>query len=295
MNQDKHTICPACGNQATSVSRQKYYGYTLMVCQSCHCEFCFPFKAPDIDFYTNATDVASNSRHNKLDPWSKAHPTNDSALFQGQSEGKTLLDIGCGNGAFVAFADSKGYTCSGIDLDANSLEAARRRTYKHTTLSLSTLKDFIAVHPQQQFDVVSMFEVFEHLDNPKETIDLIKQILKPDGYFIGTLPNENRFFAKSYNLNFALPPYHLTYWRKESWKHYLENFNGMKARLVENNVYYGYLSDLIFSKMTTRFRIENNKYLLLPIKAVFKLTSAVESLVEKIGNKSSSFYFEIQK
>jgi SAM-dependent methyltransferase len=285
--------CPVCLYQQTKITLCNYNGYDLLQCNRCGCEFCIPFKAPIFDFYKNASDSESLRRHTKYSKWHVNHPTQFSEnLLNGN--GKKLLDIGCGNGDFAEFASKRGFEVSGIDIDEASLNIAKSRNLKNTIFFKTTLNSFI-LETSEKYDVVTMFEVFEHLDNPFETLQLIKQILKPGGLFIGTLPNENRFFSKKINLNFAEPPYHLTFWTKETWTTVLEMQGDFKMEKCSNNVYYGYLSNIALEKSLNKLNVRGKSKLInYSLTAFFLILKKIESLIERLMGKSSSFYFEFR-
>jgi 2-polyprenyl-3-methyl-5-hydroxy-6-metoxy-1,4-benzoquinol methylase len=234
--------CPICEEQDCLLTKENYYNYKLHFCNNCKGEFCIPFKTPSIEFYTNASDNESVRRHTVKSKWHITHPSRQSKLLS-NGLGKSILDIGCGNGDFAEFVAEKNFKVTGIDIDEASIQNAKSRNLPNSEFIKSTLEDFC--RNGLKFDIVSMFEVFEHVDNPKETIELIKKVLKPKGIFIGSLPSEERYFAKKLNLEFALPPYHLSYWTKETWQHYLEHIHSFKKLHAENNVYFGYLCNIM--------------------------------------------------
>ena len=81
------------------------------------------------------------------------------------------------------------------------------------------------------FDVVCMWHVFEHLAQPKETLSIIKKILKPDGYLMMSLPNigsvQSRLSrGKWLHLD---PPKHL-FFLERTWK----ASSGISIQHIEN-------------------------------------------------------------
>jgi SAM-dependent methyltransferase len=43
--------------------------------------------------------------------------------------------------------------------------------------------------PDETFDLVTLFHVFEHLSNPKDTMLLVRKVMKPDGRLVMSFPN----------------------------------------------------------------------------------------------------------
>lgn len=100
-------------------------------------------------------------------------------------KGKTVLDIGCRDGALTA-TYAEGNTVLGIDIDSVALEAARERLGIET--KQVDLNDEWGVD-DAAFDVVVAAEVIEHLFYPKVVFKKIRKALRPDGQLLGTVPN----------------------------------------------------------------------------------------------------------
>lgn len=60
----------------------------------------------------------------------------------------------------------------------------------------------------ERFDIISFFEVLEHLDNPVRFIEHIRGLLKPGGHIIPSVPNRNSFLDTLAESDY--PPNHLT-------------------------------------------------------------------------------------
>ncbi len=105
--------------------------------------------------------------------------------IENRKKGGRLLDVGCGNGFFLAFAFERGWDCYGLDNSPGAILAARQKLSDRVTLT--TLMD--AYYPSDSFDVVSLFEVLEHLPNPMDHLREIHRILKPGGWVCVSVPN----------------------------------------------------------------------------------------------------------
>ena len=77
---------------------------------------------------------------------------------------RSLLDFGCGRGAFVDFARSQGIESLGVD--------------QHTKLQLPDLAGKL-------FDAMTVIEVIEHLPDPVSTFGQLVSLLRPDGVIYG--------------------------------------------------------------------------------------------------------------
>ena len=100
-------------------------------------------------------------------------------------ENKKVLDMGCRDGILTRhFIEQNEVT--GLDIDKQALEACRENLNIETKWADFSLQIPI---PTSSFDVVVAGEVIEHLPYPEITIAEISRILKPEGLFIGSVPN----------------------------------------------------------------------------------------------------------
>jgi 2-polyprenyl-3-methyl-5-hydroxy-6-metoxy-1,4-benzoquinol methylase len=98
---------------------------------------------------------------------------------------KKVLDMGCRDGILTRHF-IKENEVTGLDIDKQALEACRENLNIETKWADFSLQIPI---PSSSFDVVVAGEVIEHLPYPEITIAEIKRILKPEGLFIGSVPN----------------------------------------------------------------------------------------------------------
>ena len=98
---------------------------------------------------------------------------------------KKVLDMGCRDGILTRhFIEQNEVT--GLDIDKLALEACKNNLNIKTIWADFSLQIPI---PTSSFDVVIAGEVIEHLPYPEITISEVSRILKPDGLFIGSVPN----------------------------------------------------------------------------------------------------------
>lgn len=282
--------CPICQSPDIVLFKKNIsIGHDLMMCNSCNVSFSNPFKEPSAEFYTNAEDAASEYRHEKIRSLPTSHPAYNCEQLNNGS-GLKLLDLGCGNGEFIDFATKIGFSCYGLDIDKKSIEKAKLRNinahFENGFINdISRFEDY-----PQKYDVITMFEVFEHIDNPLEMIEKIKNLLNEGGYFIGSLPNIERFFMWQFNMDFERPPYHLTYWTIRSWKNFLESkqFELIDAK---NNSYFGYISDVLSNKFSSK-----NNFIGQISRNFFGVTKYfIEAPIEKALTNGASFFFVAKK
>jgi len=120
-----------------------------------------------------------------------------------------LLDIGSGYGFFLEEMKSRGWDVEGIELSDTGRKYTRDRInvpiHSHPIESLSL--------PQDQFDVVTLFYVIEHLPDPLSTIRAVYRMLKPGGMILVRWPHSTPIVRLlgplSRNLDLYHTPYHL--------------------------------------------------------------------------------------
>ena len=191
--------CPVCANAVHAADSLRDYvapfnaqKYALHRCGNCELGFWTPLQI-DPKFYEDEGFAAYADYHageRPFPPW--CVPFFEKIPI---SKGR-LLDVGCGDGAFLSRAKLAGFEAWGMDLDKNSVQAAMT-VYELGNITQSSLQEFVASckREDRMFDVITFFEVLEHQDQPSEFIDQILSILKPGGYMAGSVPNGRRFLA----------------------------------------------------------------------------------------------------
>lgn len=99
---------------------------------------------------------------------------------------KDLLDIGCGGGIASESFARLGALVTGIDASNQNIEAAR---YHSSDIGLDINYQNISLHEvKKKFDVITCFEVIEHVENLPRFLQDASSLLKPNGMlFISTI------------------------------------------------------------------------------------------------------------
>lgn len=126
---------------------------------------------------------------------------------RGLPAGRRLLDVGCGNGHFVAEIGTAGWHADGIDLDAVSVAAGRTLGLE---LEVQSVEERAASHPGA-YDAVTLSHVVEHVAEPVEFLRSVRTLLRPGGVVWVATPNlhstgHSRYGASWLGLE---PPRHL--------------------------------------------------------------------------------------
>ncbi len=110
------------------------------------------------------------------------------------ANGETLLDVGCGSGAFTIGAARRGYRAHGLSWDDADQSVARRRA-QICRAALATFEVFDIRHLdtrpdfREKFDVAICLETVEHVIDDRKLIKDIAACLKPGGRLLLTTPN----------------------------------------------------------------------------------------------------------
>lgn len=111
-------------------------------------------------------------------------------------KGGRILDIGCATGIFIREMKEHGWDVFGVE---PSTYAARVAVEE---LGLNVINGYLeqSTFEENYFDVITLWDVFEHLPDPVVTLEIIKRILKPNGSLVITMPNsfswERTIFGK---------------------------------------------------------------------------------------------------
>jgi SAM-dependent methyltransferase len=96
-----------------------------------------------------------------------------------------LLDLGCSSGAFLEFIKGQSWELYGIEMSADCAGRAEART--GANVFVGDIPD--AQFPQESFDVITCFDVLEHLYEPLKVMAKVREWLKPGGVFYVQVPN----------------------------------------------------------------------------------------------------------
>ena len=134
------------------------------------------------------------------------------ALVVRRKPGGRLLDFGCGNGAFARTMARAGYDVVGIEPFSLG-RAVTEPGLRLWNAPLRECRDELGV-----FDVITLWQVLEHVRNPAMLLDSLLEHLRPDGVMIVSVPNfaswQSHFFGPSW---FHLdPPRHLSHFDRAS-------------------------------------------------------------------------------
>lgn len=95
-----------------------------------------------------------------------------------------LLDVGCGVGWFLAYVE-RYYDTYGLDISEYAINEAKQRTNAKLTIGGVSCLDCKDAY----FDIVTCFDLLEHIRTPWLAIEEFHRILKPNGLLVVRIPN----------------------------------------------------------------------------------------------------------
>ncbi len=135
---------------------------------------------------------------------------------------KNVLDYGCGTGYGTFNLAEQATSVIGIDISSEAINYAKLN-YSSNNINFITNSNFEKKNFKEKFDVVTSFQVIEHVKNEDHYLKSIYNLLKPGGIFLLTTPNKkNRLFPyiqKPWNI-YHLKEYNETGLKRILQKHY---------------------------------------------------------------------------
>lgn len=131
----------------------------------------------------------------------------ETLLRRGGIKSIKYLDLGCGNGSFTLRIAKvlNAREVYGVDISTKLVEEARDKGINAYVVDLNT--DDLPFN-DEEFEVVSAFDVIEFLWNTDKVIGEVYRVLKPKGYFILTTPNLASWINRLLLLFSYLPMYY---------------------------------------------------------------------------------------
>ena len=199
-----HETCLICSSK--HLEKLERYAKTHMVsCQTCGFHFSqkIPSEKEIVDFYDGygrddyLSPLTIKRYHELLDEFEKYRKHNK------------ILDVGCGIGYFLEVAQERGWEVYGTEYTDKAVEICEKKGIQVEQGKLNP-EDFDI----ESFDIITSFEVLEHINNPIEEINNFYSLLRKGGLVYLTTPNFNSLLRyrlkEAYNV--ITYPEHLSYY-----------------------------------------------------------------------------------
>ena len=194
--------CDICGAESVLIHKGTRDNPDINVyeCTSCHTKQLDKIVENDYQSgYMNGKRMSSEEIQARLETC-KTDDMRRADMVAPWIRGRKVLDFGCGFGGFIKYASDIAGSVSGVELGSDEIEYMRGQGYDVST----GIDDFDA-----DYDVITLFHVFEHLKDPAKWLNIISGKLKNDGILFIEVPNAKDALLSLYdNTKFA----DFTYW-----------------------------------------------------------------------------------
>jgi 2-polyprenyl-3-methyl-5-hydroxy-6-metoxy-1,4-benzoquinol methylase len=188
------SLCKLCGSRRAQHLYTKN-GFELVHCTSCGLVYVRnPPTRNEIQRYYSFASGYHTAFRSDSSAESRAHAARAAEflrIVRRHSLPGRILDVGCSVGFFLERARAEGWTTSGVEISNDTAELARRRGLDVFTGTLEQ-----AGFRAGSFDVVTMWDVLEHLEDPVATVAIAADVLKGDGLLALSTPNIAGLFPR---------------------------------------------------------------------------------------------------
>jgi 2-polyprenyl-3-methyl-5-hydroxy-6-metoxy-1,4-benzoquinol methylase len=185
--------CPLCGAAPPERAREEFPPYRVVDCPSCGLRFLSPRVAAEEAarlyegerYFEDGGLSGGYASYAAMEPLLVRTFVRRLKLLSRPRPGARLLDVGCGPGAGLAAARALGWEPFGLDPSAAAVAAASTRFPER--VRLGSLSD--RLFQPHTFDVITLFDVVEHLYDPRRLAHDLDAHLSPAGRLLITTPN----------------------------------------------------------------------------------------------------------
>ena len=194
--------CRLCGSKSISpISFEERLGkiYHIVHCSDCeliqtveHYSEVSPDYVDLVNFEIDENRLWCQNTH-KVPAFKQWHFASKKYI---SDEKPRLLDVGCGTGGFLSFVASNGFMPYGFDASEAQAEYAQKNhpNVRHAKTFDNYSKKLGELNPK--FDVITLWDVLEHIRAPSEFLLEASKIIKPGGYIFVSVPNGGAIYWK---------------------------------------------------------------------------------------------------
>jgi len=221
------TNCPLCRSQHTVLKKEiltdvifneylKSLGISVKeILSDTHKIFQYECTTCGYKFYYPYSIAAGESFYSKLGklPWYYMQEKwEHDASIAYLKPGDRVLEIGCGNGAFMKKLRKKGIDSEGLELNKAALAKCRN---DKLSVREQTIEEY-SKNEAGPYDIVCSFQVLEHISDPRSFLENSLKKLKTGGLMIIAVPNNDSFIQKDRFPILNMPPHHFGLYGKQT-------------------------------------------------------------------------------
>lgn len=163
---------------------------------------------------------------------------------------KTIFDVGVATGYFLDIAINRGWQTAGVEISQYASKLARSKGHEVST------GDLESIDVQAKFDLITMWDVLEHLSNPKLSLKKANQMLVKAGLLIINTIDKNSFWARLWGKKWHLiiPPEHLYYFSFKNLEILLKDtgFKILITKKIVKKFSLSYICRVLYHKLNFR-------------------------------------------
>lgn len=267
------TVCPFCKNPKAEVLL-KNKKYTLVSCTNCSLAYLTPMptsgqikKIYQQDYFKNDKDLAGGyGDYRGMEKVLKKESQRRIKFIKTFTNKNKLLDLGCGLGTFLKVARETGFIVSGNDISSHAQKVVKdglKIPFYQGEVSKANL-------PKESFDIVTAWDVFEHILQVNETFQSVARSIKPGGFLFLTTPNikswDSQILGKHW-YGYKKIPEHLIFFSPQSIRKILEanSFNIIATKT------WGFERDLQFLSQKISLYLPNFQKIADPLLSLLSL------------------------
>ena len=224
--------CCVCSNSSPKDFTLKYKKEKFSVFTCNHCGFYFipPYFRKKIS-YQNYKDEKVTEAVRKGNNWIKIqrHKLRFKLINKYKSKGD-VFDLGAGWGHFMLAGIELGYNVYGIEISEQPYLYCKNDLH----LPVDHI-DFFEMDENIKFDVVTLWDVLEHIDKADLFVEKCSKVTKPDGILVLQVPQIDSYFAKKHKDNWKMMGLdHVNYFSKKTIAILLEKY-GYKVEVIKSS------------------------------------------------------------
>ncbi|MGE7110294.1 class I SAM-dependent methyltransferase [Lysinibacillus sp. NPDC047702] len=211
-------LCPLCKSTKKTFQFTKY-DFELNQCNDCEIAFFnkIPVNTNDLYSAPHAIEYAQEAYLSNVD-YRKVRFAEERVKMIEENLGKNIsnlniLDVGCGTGWFLEVAKEHGANCSGLELG----EELARFTSERIGIPVWNC-DLKNLNVDEKYDVITMFDLIEHVEDPLDLVKVAKGLLKEEGIILIFTPQFDSVAIQTMKdkSNLVMPAEHLSYFNEKS-------------------------------------------------------------------------------
>ena len=222
---NEHDKCIVCDSKAL-INLHDYKNHHLSRCETCG--FVFAKKIPSLKELEE--HYKGYGRNDYLSPITIKRYNELLDTFEKFRKTNKILDVGCGIGYFLEVAKERGWEVYGTEFTDEAIQICSSKGINMQKGILSTRN-----YQSEEYDIITSFEVIEHINNPIEELTNFHALLRKGGLVYVTTPNFNslvRYRLKS-DYNVICYPEHLSYYTPKTLKNVFSSV-GFSSNIIQS-------------------------------------------------------------